>query len=252
MQKKVCTAVMAGLMSFTFAGAALAECPAPVESTTIKDFAFETGEVGPEMKVGYLTIGDPKGQPILLIHSTTGSAKGMLAESFADELFALGKPLDAAKYFIILPDTIGAGNSSKPSDGVRAEFPAYTMTDMVNAQHALVSDHLKIPHLRLVMGNLMGGMVTWTWGIEYPDYMDARVPMASVPGPMLGRNWMMRRMVINSVRNDPAWQGGNYTDQPPNLRTASAWFAMATFGGENACKSWVQPAHWLTPLSTSG
>jgi homoserine O-acetyltransferase/O-succinyltransferase len=227
------TMTLATVLAFASTGAALAEYPAPVEgSFTIPNFTFENGEVLPEMKVAYLTIGDPTGEPVLLIHGTTGSAKGMLAEGFADQLFGPGQPLDASQYYIILPDTIGAGGSSKPSDGLRAAFPAYTMVDMVNAQKALVSDHLGIPHLRLVIGNSMGGMVTWTWGTEYPDYMDALVPMASVPGPMSGRNWMMRRMVIDSVRNDPAWRDGNYTEQPEQLRIASAWFAIATAGGE--------------------
>ncbi len=212
---------------------ALAQYPAPQEgSFTIKDFKFQNGAVLPELKVTYLTIGKPTGQPVLMLHGTAGTAKGMLAKDFAEELFSPGKALDAEKYFIILPDVIGAGGSSKPSDGLRAKFPSYNFADMVTAQKALVSDHLKIPRLRLVMGNSMGGMISWQWGVQHPDFMDALVPMASVPGPMSGRNWMLRRMLIDSVKNDPAWQGGDYTTQPPNLRLASAWFAMATFGGE--------------------
>jgi homoserine O-acetyltransferase/O-succinyltransferase len=219
---------LAGLAACLTTLPAAAQYPTFQEgSFIIKDFRFQNGQVLPEMKVAYITIGKPTGIPVLLIHGTAGSAKGMLAKDFADELFAPGKALDAEKYFIIMPDTIGAGGSSKPSDGLRAQFPSYNFADMVTAQKTLVSDHLKIPRLRLVIGNSMGGMVSWQWGVQHPDFMDALVPMASVPGPMAGRNWMLRRMVIDSVKSDPAWQGGNYTTQPPNLRLASAWFPKA-------------------------
>lgn len=211
---------------------AFADYPEPKHGTyTIKDFRFESGEVLPEMKVGYITIGDPSGAPVLITHGTNGSAKSMLNEKFAGNLFAPGQPLDAKKYFLILVDAIGAGNSSKPSDGLRAKFPEQTFKDMVAAQKMLLTDHFGINHLHLKIGFSMGGMLTWTWLTEYPDFMDAGEPMASLPGPMSGRNWMLRRMLIDAVRDDPAWNNGNYTEQPPNLRSFSIWFGLATNGG---------------------
>ncbi len=200
---------------------------------------------------GHLTIGEAKRQPVLVIHGTAGSAMGRVAESFADELFAPVKPLDATKCFNILPNTVGARNSSKPSDGLREEFPAYTIIDMVNAQHALVSDHLKIPHLRLVMGNSMGGMGTWTWGTEYPDYMKAVVPMASVPDPMSGSNWMMRRMVIDSVRNDPAGRAATTPNNRRNCVSPAHGLRWQRSGAKSACRSWVRTMKWRMPLSIS-
>lgn len=155
----------------------------------------------------------------------------MLNPAFAGELFGPGQPLDAAKYFIILPDALGAGQSSKPSDGLKAKFPRYNYDDMVEAQHRLVGEGLGLKHLRLVLGNSMGGMQTWMWGVKYADFMDALVPMASQPTEMSSRNWMMRRMIIDAVRNDPAWKGGDYTEQPPAFRTANVFFGIATSGG---------------------
>ena len=210
-----------------------ADFPEPKTSEyVIKDFTFHTGEVMPEMKVSYTTVGDPSGEPVLMLHGTTGSAQDMLTEGFAGALYGPGQALDATKYFIIIPDAIGTGGSSKPSDGLRAAFPEYNYDDMVAAQYDLVKNHLGIDHLRLVMGNSMGGMLTWIWGVTHPDFMDALVPMASLPGPMSGRNWMMRRMLIDAVRTDPAWDGGNYKEQPPNLRIANVWFSIATSNGE--------------------
>ncbi|HZA65748.1 MAG TPA: alpha/beta fold hydrolase [Geminicoccaceae bacterium] len=198
----------------------------------IKDFTFHTGEVMPEMRVSYTTVGDPSGEPVLMLHGTTGNAKSMLSDGFAGALYGPGQTLDATKYFIIIPDAIGTGGSSKPSDGLRAAFPEYNYDDMVAAQYDLVKNDLGIDHLRLVMGNSMGGMLTWVWGVTHPDFMDALVPMASVPGPMSGRNWMMRRMLIDAVRTDPAWDGGNYKEQPPNLAIANVWFSIGTSNGE--------------------
>jgi homoserine O-acetyltransferase/O-succinyltransferase len=161
----------------------------------------------------------------------------MLSDGFAGALFGPGQPLDADQYFLILPDSIGTGGSSKPSDGMHAKFPRYNYDDMVEAQYRLVTDGLGIDHLRLVIGNSMGGMQTWLWGIQHPDFVDALVPMASLPAPMSGRNWMMRRMVIDSVRTDPAWKNGEYTEQPPNLRTATTWFSLATNGGDQGLQA---------------
>jgi homoserine O-acetyltransferase len=158
----------------------------------------------------------------------------MLTGAFAGDLFGPGQPLDASRYFIILPDAIGAGKSSKPSDGLRAKFPRYNYDDMVAAQYRLVTEGLGIRHLRLVLGNSMGGMHTWVWGVTHPDFMDALVPMASQPTEMAGRNWMMRRMLIDAIRNDPDWNNGNYTAQPRALRVANAFFGIATSGGSQA------------------
>ncbi len=211
---------------------ALADYPEPKRGTyVIENFAFEDGEILPEMNVGYLTIGDPSGAPVLITHGTTGQATSMLGGAFADNLFGPGQPLDAEKYFLILVDAIGSGESSKPSDGMRASFPEQTLLDMVNAQKMLVQDHLGIDRLHVKIGFSMGGMLSWTWATEYPELMDGVVPIASLPGPMSGRNWMMRRMVIDAVRDDPAWMDGNYDEQPPMLRYMSAWFGMATSGG---------------------
>lgn len=227
--RAIASAAMLLMGGFAFA----ADYPDPVEHDyVIEDFEFHTGETIPELNVHYTTIGDPSGEPVLVLHGTTGTGTGMAAGAFAESMFGPGEALDATKYFIILPDSIGTGGTTKPSDGMRAAFPRYNYDDMVEAQYRLVKDGLGIDHLRAIIGNSMGGMHTWVWGIEHPDFADALVPMASLPGPMAGRNWMMRRMLIDSVRNDPAWMNGDYTEQPPNLRTASAWFSIATSNGE--------------------
>ena len=220
------TFLLAALPSFA------ADYPSPREGEyLIENFRFSTGDVLPKLKVHYRTIGEPSGEPVLILHGTGGSGASMLADGFAGALFGPGQPLDAARHFIILPDAIGAGKSTKPSDGLRTAFPRYNYDDMVEAQYRLVKEHLGIRHLRLVMGNSMGGMQTWLWGMRYPDYMDALVPMASLPAPMSGRNWMLRRMLIDSIVTDPAWNNGNYSEQPPNVRVMSFWFATATSGG---------------------
>ena len=153
---------------------------------------------------------------------TGGSGAQFIREQFAGELFGAGQPLDATKYFIVMSDGIGHGKSSKPSDGLRAKFPRYGYNDMVDAQYRLLTEGLKVNHLRLVMGTSMGGMHTWVWGERYPDFMDALLPLASLPTQISGRNRVWRKTVIDAIRNDPAWQGGNYTTQPPSLRTAAS------------------------------
>jgi homoserine O-acetyltransferase/O-succinyltransferase len=209
-----------------------ADFPPPKTGTWIaKDFKFSTGEVLPEVKLAYTTVGEPTGQPVVILHGTGGSGTGMLSPTFAGELFGAGQPLDATKYFIILPDAIGAGKSSKPSDGLRAKFPKYNYDDMVTGQYRLITEGLGIKHVRLVLGNSMGGMQTWMWGVKYPDFMDALVPMASQPTEMSSRNWMMRRLITDSIRNDPDWKGGDYTEQPKSARFAGVFYATATNGG---------------------
>jgi homoserine O-acetyltransferase len=224
---------IAGALAFalTSALASAADYPAPNEGQWIaRDFRFHTGEIMPELRLHYRTVGNPSGDPVLILHGTGGSGASMLTPAFAGELLGSGQPLDASKYFIILPDAIGTGKSSKPSDGLRMKFPKYNYDDMVDAQYRLVTDGLGIRRLRLVLGNSMGGMQTWLWGERYP-VMDALVPMASQPAPMASRNWMLRRMMIETIRSDPDWNGGNYTSQPRSLRLASVFFAIATSGG---------------------
>ena len=222
-------------VAVTALSARAADYPAPVEGSWVApNFRFSTGAVFPELKLHYTTVGDPKGEPVLVLHGTTGSGMAMVNPAFAGELFGPGQPLDATKYYVILPDALGTGKSAKPSDGLRAKFPLYNYNDMVDAQYRLVTEHLKIKHLRLVIGNSMGGMQTWIWGQRYPDAMDALVPMASLPSEMSSRNWMMRRLITDSIRNDPDWQGGNYTQQPKSWQFASVFYATATNGGNQA------------------
>jgi homoserine O-acetyltransferase len=222
-------------VTLTAAACLAADYPAPQEgSWVVRDFRFHTGEVLSELRLHYTTVGAPTGEPVLILHGTNGSGTGMLNPGFGGELFGPGQPLDARRYYIILPDAIGTGKSSKPSDGLRTKFPKYNYDDMVSGQYRLVREHLKVRHLRLVLGNSMGGMQTWMWAQKYPDYMDVAVPMASLPVEMSGRNWMMRRMIIDAIRNDPEYMNGNYTKQPRSLQFASLYFAIGTNGGNQA------------------
>lgn len=206
--------------------------PAAKEGTWVaRDFRFQNGEVMPELRLHYRTVGEPSGEPVLILHGTTQSGASMLSPSFAGELFGAGQPLDASKYFIILPDAIGHGKSTKPSDGLRAKFPAYSGEDMIAAQYKLVTEGLGLRRVRLILGFSMGGMHAWMWGIRYPDFMDLLVPMASQPIAMASRNWMMRRLIVDSIRSDPEWNNGNYTTQPRSARFASVFYGVATNGG---------------------
>ncbi len=217
--------------------AAQAPAARPVVKTATwvaRDFRFHTGETLPALTIAYRTLGNPAGEAVMLLHGTTGNGSNFLSAAFADQMFGPGQPLDAARYFIILPDSIGTGDSSKPSDGLRARFPRYNYEDMVDAQYRLMTEGLGIRHLRLVLGNSMGGMQAWIWASRYPKAMDAVVPMASMPVAMSGRNWMTRRLIIDSVRNDPAYRGGDYTAQPASLQFASVMYGVATNGGDQA------------------
>lgn len=218
------------LFSLLFAQIALAqELPTPTEGDyVIRDFRFESGETLPELRLHYRTLGklerDASGKvtnAVWIGHGTGGSGRSFLSRQFGGVLFGGGQLLDANKYFIILPDGIGHGQSSKPSDGLHAKFPKYNYNDMVTAQYRLLTEHLKVNHLRLVMGTSMGGMHTWVWGEKYPDFMDALMPLASLPVQIAGRNRMIRRMVIDSITKDPAWAGGEYKQQPPGLVSAN-------------------------------
>ncbi len=218
------------------ASAAIAQSyPAPQEGTwVVRDFKFHTGEALPEVKLHYRTVGDKSGEPVVIMHGTTGSGASMLSPAFAGELFGPGQPLDAKRYYIILPDAVGHGRSSKPSDGLKMKFPRYNYDDMVDLQHRLVTEHLKVRHARLVMGNSMGGMETWIWAQKYPGFMDVAAPMASTPTEMASRNWMTRRLIIDSIKSDPEWRNGDYTTQPRSAQFASVFFGIATSGGDQA------------------
>ncbi|MDR1935123.1 MAG: alpha/beta fold hydrolase [Candidatus Accumulibacter sp.] len=221
------------LTGATSAGAA--SYPEPREASfVLKDFKFHTGEVLPEVRINYLTLGNAQNPAVLILHGTAGSGQAMLRASFAEELFGPGQPLDTAKYFIILPDAIGTGKSTKPSDGLKGKFPLYNYDDMVLGQYRLLTEGLNVKHLRIIVGNSMGGMQTWLWAVSYPDFMDAVVPMASQPTAMASRNWMLRRMITDAVRNDPAWKNGEYTEQPQYFRQINVYYGMATNGGNLA------------------
>ncbi|WP_298103014.1 alpha/beta fold hydrolase [Bradyrhizobium sp.] len=228
----------AAISALSGADAIAADYPSPSQGEFIAhNFKFHGGEVMPELKLHYTTVGEPTGQPILVLHGSGGSAASMLTPAFAGELFGAGEPLDASKYYIIIPDGIGHGKSSKPSDGMKAAFSKYDYDDMVEAQHRLVTEGLKINHLRLVIGNSMGGMQTWLWAEKYPDMIDLAVPMASQPTAMAARNWILRRMMIETIRNDPDYNNGNYTRQPRMMKYAIAAFGFATSGGTLAYQS---------------
>src|SRR5205085_2631225 len=229
-------AFFSSLLAASFSSAA--DYPAPTEGDfTVRDFKFTSGETLPELHLHYRTVGksekDAQGKTtnaVLIMHGTTGSgAQFVPRPEFADELFGKGQPLDATKFFIVLPDGIGHGKSSKPSDGGHATFPHYGYLDMVEAQYRLLTDGLGVNHARLVMGTSMGGMHTWLWGEAHPEFMDALMPLASLPTQISGRNRGWRRIIIDAIRNDPAWNNGEYpaaAGQPPSLRTAAEmlWF----------------------------
>lgn len=219
-------------------GEIAAQVPASVEGDfVVKDFRFASGETLPELRLHYRTLGklerDAQGvakNAVLILHGTTGNGGNFLGDAFAGELFGPGELLDLERTFVILPDAIGHGASSKPSDGLRAHFPRYGYVDMVEAQYRLVTEGLGVNHLRLVMGTSMGGMHTWLWGEHKPELMDALLPLASLPTQISGRNRVWRRIVIDAIRNDPGWRGGDYAEQPESLRTAHE---MLFFMGSN-------------------
>ena len=202
--------------------------PAPKEGDyTIHDFQFESGEMLPELRMHYRTLGEPRTNAagvvenaVLILHGTTGSGSGFLVDHFAGVLFSPGGLLDAARYFIILPDDVGHGHSSKPSDGLHARFPLYDYHDMVRAEYRLVSEGLGVNRLRLVLGTSMGAMHTWMWGEMYPDFVQALMPLACLPIEISGRNRMMRDMVMRAIRDDPEWNHGEYKTQPRGLDAA--------------------------------
>jgi len=213
-----------------------AQWPIPHEGDiTVRDYQFKSGETLRELRLHYRTLGKPQRDAqgrvtnaVLVLHGTGGSGKSLLVPQFAGELFGPGQLLDASRYYIILPDSIGHGGSSKPSDGLRARFPQYDYDDMVAAQHRLLTEGLGVNHLRLVMGTSMGCMHTWTWGTTFPDFMDAMMPLACLPVQLAGRNRIWRKLLIDAIRTDPDWKGGEYTEQPQRaLRTAISLMTIA-------------------------
>jgi homoserine O-acetyltransferase len=216
------TAVFALTALSLIAPARAAEFPPAVEGDFVaRDFRFASVETLPSLTLHYRTIGTPKRDgagivrnAVLILHGTGGTGAGFLSQTFGGELFGPGQLLDATRYFIILPDGIGHGKSSKPSDGLRARFPKYTYDDMVRAERAMLVDGLQVNHLRLVLGTSMGARHCWVWGETFPDFADGLVPLASVPTQIAGRNRVMRKMIVDSITQDPEWKNGDYT-QPP-------------------------------------
>jgi len=205
-----------------------AEYPPPnSDDFVIHDFRFRSADVLPQLRIHYRTFGSPRRDAngtvrnaVLILHGTTGSGNQFVRPEFAGELFGKGQLLDAERYYIILPDNIGHGESSRPSEGLHARFPKYGYHDMIEAQYRLLTEGLRVNHARLVMGTSMGGMHTWLWGEVHPDFMDALMPLASLPTEISGRNRVWRRMIIDSITNDPSWKQGEYQAQPPGLRVA--------------------------------
>jgi homoserine O-acetyltransferase len=202
--------------------------PAPQSGNfVVQDFQFKSGERLREVKLHYYTLGTPRKDAsgkvrnaVLILHGTGGSGRQFLTPTFAGMLFAPGQILDAAKYFLILPDNVGHGDSSKPSDGLHMRFPRYEYDDMIELQYRLLTQGLGVNHLRLVLGTSMGGMHTWLWAEQHPDFMDAAMPLASQPIEIAGRNRMMRRMILDAIRTSADWNNGEYTQQPHGLATA--------------------------------
>ena len=205
------------------------QTPKPVEGDyVVKDFHFGSGEVLPELHLHYRTLGTPTrdasghvNNAVLIAHGTTGSGKGFLNPNFAGVLFGAGQLLDASRYYIILPDAIGHGGSSKPSDGLHARFPHYDYDDMIAADHLLLTEGLKVDHLRLFMGTSMGCMHAWVFAETYPDFLDAAMPLACAPVPIAGRNRLFRKIIIDAIRSDPGYRDGEYTQEPGSMRTAA-------------------------------
>jgi homoserine O-acetyltransferase len=229
--KNKIAALLVAAFTFGLNGALAADTnfPPPFEGNfVIHDFHFNSGETLPELRIHYRTLGTPQRDrnghvrnAILIMHGTTGTGAQFLRGEFAGELFPKGQPLDVSRYYLIMPDDIGHGQSSKPSDGLHAKFPRYGYLDMIEAERRLIVDGLGVNHLRLVMGTSMGGMHTWLWGEVYPDMMDGLMPLASLPTQISGRNRVWRRVVTDAIRGAPDWQNGDYQAQPYGLKTAA-------------------------------
>jgi homoserine O-acetyltransferase len=223
--------LLLALLLLSSSALSAADYPTPTErDVVLKDFKFTSGEQLPQLRIHCRTLGEPRRDAqgvvrnaVLILHGTTGTGGQFIRPEFAGELFAPGQLLDAGKYFIVLPDGIGHGKSSKPSDALRAKFPRYGYRDMIEAQRRLLVEGLQVNHLRLVMGTSMGGMHTWLWGELHPDFMDALMPLASLPAQVAGRNRVWRRILSDAIRNDPEWRGGSYAQEPQSLNTAAGF-----------------------------
>jgi homoserine O-acetyltransferase/O-succinyltransferase len=216
--------------------ATAADYPVPVQGDyVIRNFTFSAGASLPELRMHYRTLGQPRKDAsgvvrnaVLVLHGTTGSSAQFLRPDFAGELFGAGQLLDAATHYIIIVDNLGHGQSTKPSDGLRAKFPKYGYTDMVTAQYRLLTEGLGVNHLRLVIGTSMGGMHAWLWGEMHPSFADALMPLASVPAQISGRNRLWRRIAIDAITTDPEWKGGDYAAQPRGLQLAAGVLALVS------------------------
>ena len=239
MRSKLLAHFSLGLAALLTLHPLLAATPAPLHPAegyyVADDFHFTSGQALPELRLHYVTLGKPHrnargnvDNAVLILHGTGGSGHNFLDEKFAGVLFGKGQPLDAGRYFIILPDGIGHGQSSRPSDGLHANFPAYGYQDMVNAQYALVTQGLQVDHLRLIMGTSMGCMHVWMWGEGHPEFMDALMPLACLPVQIAGRNRIWRDLVVDAIRTDPEWQQGEYKTEPMGaLRSAAGVLLIA-------------------------
>src|SRR5215469_10832979 len=232
---------------FAMALACLAQSyPKPEEGDyTVHDFVFGTGEKMPEVRLHYTTVGEPArdasgrvNNAVLIMHGTGGNGRGFLGAGFAGVLFGKDQPLDGNTHYIILPDDVGHGKSSKPSDGLHQKFPHYDYDDMVRLEYLLVHDGLHVDHLRLVMGTSMGAMHTWVWGEMYPDFMDALMPLASAPVEIAGRNRLLRDMIMDAIRSDPEYNHGDYTHPIHGLRAAQDGLTMMTSSPSQMQKQW--------------
>ena len=241
MRVKMVVPILVTAWVMAAAPSAVAQYPDPEPGDYIlRDFRFNSGETLPELRMHYETIGKPQRDglgvvrnAVLILHGTTGSVGSFRGRSWAGTLYGPGQPLDASKYFLIVVDNVGHGQSSKPSDGLRAQFPKYGYLDMIEAQYQLLNNGLGVNHLRLVIGTSMGGMHAWLWGSLHPDYMDALMPLASLPTQISGRNRVWRRIVIDAIRYSPDWNDGNYENQPSGLRTVAQ---MMYLMGDNAVR----------------
>jgi homoserine O-acetyltransferase len=238
MEARASVAAIVAALSLVTSQVFAADYPTPQEGDFVAHhFKFASGDSLPELRIHYQLFGQPRRDSrgvvrnaVLIVHGTGGSSDSLIRPEFAGELFGPGQPLDATRYFIVLPDALGHGKSSKPSDGLHARFPRYGYTDMVEAEYRLLTQELGIKHARLIMGTSMGCMHTWLWGEQHPDFMDALMPLACLPTQISGRNRVWRRTISDAIRNDPAWKGGEYSNQPPSLRTA---LEMAWLVGSN-------------------
>jgi homoserine O-acetyltransferase/O-succinyltransferase len=224
------------VLSIAFVNAtALAQAPAGADFV-VKNFAFASGDTMPQLRMHYIAFGTPRRDAagvvrnaVMILHGTTGSGSAFTSRTYAGELFGPGQLLDTSKYFVVLPDGIGHGKSSRPSDGLRMKFPHYTYDDMVDAQRRLLTEGLGVDHLRLIMGTSMGCMHAWVWGERTPGFADGLVPLACAPTQIAGRNRMIRKIIADDIMSDPEWKNGDYTTPPRGLRAAmGALFIMTS------------------------